>query len=273
MSDVNPSEHSMRPLYWLGNVAKTSVVDQMLSSLQINGPLVIFDYGCGDGGDWPHILRQYPHIKLIGYEPDSRSSQSAQRRLDGHNAEIHTGDAITSLQFRADFIVSFSVFEHVYGRTEFLIHAKRLLADEGTFFLNYDDGHFRYVVDLARPSTWGVPLREWLRSTISPPMAALGITRRYQRRVIADEVDLLIATAGFSIQHVAYHNLACLKQLFKTIHPHQREVFVRHWLEAELALNGDCAANLTGPLYGDRVNLWQHMPTRTLCLRHRSPCL
>ena len=269
MSDESQSAHSMRPLYWLGNVAKTSIVDQILKTQRTSGPLVIFDYGCGDGGDWPHILRQHPHIKLIGYEPDPRSSQSAQRRLEGHNADIHTGDAIASLQFRADYIVSFSVLEHVYNRTDFLMHAKRLLADEGTFFLNYDDGHFRYLVDLARPSTWGTPFREWLRSRVSPPMAGLGLSRRYQRRVIADEVDLLIASAGFSIQHVAYHNLACLKQLFKTIPPHQREVFARHWLEVELALNRDCAANLGTPLYGDRVNLWQHMPTRTLCLRHR----
>ncbi len=269
MSDETRSAHVRRPLYWLGNSAKTSIVAEILERHQAGEALLIFDYGCGDGGDWPKILGEHSSIKLIGYEPDPASFRQAQQRLEGYNVELHTGEEIASLQLRADYIVSFSVLEHVCDRTAFLSHAKRLLADGGMCFLNYDDGHFRYGIEFNRPSTWGSPLREWLRSTMSPPLAALGLSRRYQRRVVAEDIDRLIARQGFSIQRVAYHNLTCLKQLYKTVPSHQQEAFVRHWLEIESALNRDCAANMTVVCHGDRVNLWQYMPTRTLYLRHK----
>lgn len=257
-----------RRSYWVGNIAKTRIIDDILAAHPASAPLTIFDYGCGDGGDWNHILSDYAHICLVGYEPDAASAARARKSLRGLSAEIFTADAIQTLDLAADYIVSFSVFEHVVDRRQFLAHAKRLLAPAGVFYLNYDDGHFRNRLDLAQIDTWLPALRSFARTLASGPAAAMGQPSKYQRRVAASKADSLAVEVGFCIVRSDYHNLIDLKELAKTMPEDQREAYARWWLAAEQELNARFRFDLARPRYGDTANLWQQMVTRTLTLRH-----
>lgn len=258
----------LQKLYWLGNVAKSRVIADILANSQDRRSITVFDYGCGDGGDWPAILSDHPHLRLVGYEPSYLTCRMARARLQGLAADIFCGNEIVGLSLQADYIVSFSVLEHVVNRLEFLGYAKRILAPEGIFYLNYDDGHFRCLLDLSRPATWMPACRSWARTVLSRPLASVGRVARYQRRVVADEVESLAIQTGFRIDRIDYHNLACLKELAKTIPVEKRQKYTRWWLEIEADMNDQFMIHLSEMRYGDDVNLWHHMLSRTMCLRH-----
>ena len=250
--------------YWLGNVAKNRVISKILGDNLDTLKIIIFDYGCGDGGDWPQVLRDNDYLQLVGYEPNRPKYERAVYRLANLNAELFTGDTIESLDIKADYIVSFSVFEHVVNKMEYLYHARRLLADHGLFFLNYDDGHFRNVLDLQDYTTWIPAIRPRFRTLISPLMAKLGDESNYQRRVIAEEVDQMVKRAGFSIEQVDYHNLACLKGLAKSIPDYKKQDFSSWWLDTEITLNDQFKFAMPNRNKGDHINLWLQMASRTI---------
>jgi SAM-dependent methyltransferase len=254
-------------LYWLGNAAKMAIIEEILARFPGPQPVVIFDYGCGAGGDWPDILSTYPHLRLIGYEPHGPSAAEARRRLQSARAEVLTDDAVAALSFSADVIVSFSVFEHVIDRDSFLRRARRLLAPDGIFFLNYDDGHFRYGIDLGYPANWIERIRSALRTIVSGPLATLGFPSRYQRRVVARDADRLVLQNGFDIERIDYANIDDFKKLAKTIPENQRQDFSRLWIETEYKLNKYFRKKLPSERFGDDNNLWQVMSSRTLVLR------
>ncbi len=173
-------------LYWFGNAAKAKIIQEILrdiSKREIGNRVLIFDYGCGTGGDWPRVLNDYPSIHLVGYDPNRSAIEVAKTRLQGFSAELLTGDQLQSMPFLADYIVSFSVFEHVYDRLAYLQTAKTHLAEDGIFYLNYDDGHFRNMLDLNAPRAWPVTLRVWLHNLLSSSLAKLGWKAQFQRRV------------------------------------------------------------------------------------------
>lgn len=259
---------SKSSLYWVGNIAKSRVIDDILKECTPKQSALIFDYGCGDGGDWPAILRENPWLRLVCYEPFSPSYKKAARRLHGKKAKIFGGNDIETLSLQADYIVSFSVFEHVVNRSAFLHHAKRLLAPKGKLLLNYDDGHFRNHLDITRPTSWLPTLRSFLRTIVSPALATFGFQSGYQRRVSASELDTLVRKAGFYIERVDYQNLPCLKNLIKTLPPRLHQDYAAWWLQTEMQLNKNFRLNLSTKSYGDNVNLWAEMASRTVHLRH-----
>lgn len=199
------------------------------------GEVTVFDYGCGDGGDWPNIVHDHPRIKVVGFEPDKKRAAIARTRIPLVDAPKDVS---------ADVIVSFSVFEHVRDRPAYLATAKRALKQNGVFFLNYDDGHFR------------VPYLKFLYARL----------RDYHRRVEREEADRLIAEAGFSVESCFYNNVQDLKTLYKVVPNEQREEYVRAWMAFEDAANE--FRDRVSPTMGDDCNLWRVMNSRTLKLRH-----
>jgi SAM-dependent methyltransferase len=253
-------------LYWYGNAAKIEIIDEILAAA--NGrAITVFDYGCGDAGDWPQILRDHPNVRLIGYEPGS-NARAAAERLQGLDARIYSGNEIETLEGPADYIVSFSVFEHVYDRPAYLRHARRILAPGGTFMLNYDDGHFRNVVDLARLREAIPEVRSRMHNVLQPLLGAAGMRGNYQRRVARKDADALIASAGFRVDREAYHNVRSLKLLARGIAEEKRQEFARFWVGVEQELNRRFL-DRSKETMGDDANLWREMMSRTLWLRHR----
>jgi ubiquinone/menaquinone biosynthesis C-methylase UbiE len=101
---------TQKRLYWTGNAAKAKVIREILDDprVQSGQEVLIFDYGCGAGGDWKVILQEFRNLSIIGYDPSQKSVEIAKEKLKGENAEFLTGDELNSKDFKADFIVSFS---------------------------------------------------------------------------------------------------------------------------------------------------------------------
>lgn len=245
------------------------ILEEIIAWVHRRSPdrVLVFDYGCGDARYWKPILEAVPNIELIGYDPDRSAIERAWKFLKGFRCQFYTGDPMHELNFRADFIVSLSVLERVYDREAYLRHAKRLLAPDGTFYLNYDDGHFRLRLDLGQPNTWPLVLREYVHNLLAPLLARTGFTSRFQARVSRGLIDQLVLRVGFKVERAFYSNLECFKGLAKYIPEEKREAFLRLWMSVEDRLNEEFLHE-GDEFYGDRVNLWRFMGSRTLVLRH-----
>ena len=260
-------------LYWFGNCAKAKIINEIVQYIQCHpGEVLVFDYGCGNGGDWPNILTDYPQVTLIGYDPSEKSIQVAKSRLKGFNAELFTGSQLNDQQFKAHFIISFSVLEHVYDRRKYLQAARTHLRDDGIFYLNYDDGHFRNYLDLNRPELWRQSLREWLNNIMAHTRAGLGNISSFQARVQRNKIDRLVKESGLEVTSAYYSNLANFKGLYKTIPSADRESFMRFWIEVEDKLNSLFLTETASAVFGDHANLWQFMTSRTLVLKLKRIC-
>lgn len=253
--------------YWWGNAAKSHVIAQILTQIRDDRPCVVFDYGCGDGGYWPQILRDYPQIQWWGFEPQTQRRQIAQKRLAGLSAQVVGWEELQTTQINANFIVSFSVLEHVYHRRQYLEMAQKHLAPQGIFYLNYDDGHFRPLLDVSQPKTWLPTLKVAVHNWVAPLLARVGYLAPFQQRVIQAEIDQLIREMGWQVEQIFYSNLECLKSLIKTLPDAEKSAFTQVWVELETTLNQKFAHTGTEHL-GDASNLWTVMPSRTLVLTH-----
>ncbi|MFM8989401.1 MAG: class I SAM-dependent methyltransferase, partial [Alphaproteobacteria bacterium] len=83
--------------YFLGNAAKSRVVGLILERARRvpeSREFLVFDHGCGGGGDWPDILDDNPFIRYVGYDPDPRSLRRAFDRLQGRKARFLSADEL-----------------------------------------------------------------------------------------------------------------------------------------------------------------------------------
>ena len=238
-------------LAWYGNAAKMRIIARVVADGQ---PKTVFDFGAGGGAGWAETLRLHPEITLIAYEPHPPSARRLRRSVP--TAQVYDGDA-AKVDAEADIAVSFSVFEHVADRPAYLRHAMRSLRPGGTFFLNYDDGHFRHP---------GSTL-DALRNRLAPILPSIGLKGLYQATVRKDDADRMVAEAGFVMIHDRYENLEGMKELAKTIPPGARADFARIWLALEDELNARFCQVTGRVFHGDATNLWRELASRTLELR------
>jgi SAM-dependent methyltransferase len=244
--DVNRVEAAA--MAWFGNAAKMRIIKRLVSDGQ---PKVIFDYGAGRGAGWAETLRLFPQLELIAYEPDPDSAQAFAAAVP--SAKLLVGDA-KGVSVSADVIVSFSVFEHVADRAAYLSHAYRALKPGGSFFLNYDDGHFRQP---------GLTFDN-VRNRLAPVLPAIGLTRYYQATVAQADADSMVKDAGFEIVADRYENLEGMKRLARTVPLAARADFASLWLDLEARLDGQFRTETSESFHGDRTNLWRELASRTL---------
>lgn len=252
-------------LLWTGNAAKARILSLILADERPR--LTVLDYGAGRGGGWPEALRRRPGIELVCFEPDAEAAAALSSALSGLPGRVLSEAQFQTADFQADYIVSFSVLEHVYDREAYLAHAKRLLAPGGVFHLNYDDGHFRTALDLDEAREWKLNVAETVLNRVAGVLPKVGRIGLYQSRVVRDDIDRMIADAGLSIAEERYENLRSLKNLAKTIPAERVQEFTRWWIGVEDDLNARFR-NRTDARMGDDTNLWREMASRTLVLRH-----
>ena len=236
---------------WFGNAAKMRIIGRIVAD---GMPKTVFDYGAGGGSGWAETLRLHPEITLAAYEPDPSSARRLRQSVP--TAQVYDGEA-GGVRVDADIAVSFSVFEHVADRSSYLHHAMRCLKPGGTFFLNYDDGHFRHP---------GSQIAA-LRNRFAAILPQIGLTRYYQATVLKDDADRLIAEVGFVTIDERYENLEGMKNLSKTIDSAAKADFAEMWLALENRLNAEFRRTTSEVFQGDRTNLWREMASRTLELR------
>lgn len=234
-------------IYWHGNAAKTWVLQRLLD----DGARSVIDHGCGAGGHWPDVLADHPGISYLGWDPNRRSAAKARRR--GLNVS-------TEFPFvRVDAVVSFSVLEHVRDRARYMAEARAVLSDEGRFYLNYDDGHFRTRFDPDLSMRDNV---ESAKALIHNRLARF-MGSGYQRRVTPGEAYHLARRVGLEIVESRYHNLEAFKWLSRYC---DGDEFMAMWADVEERLNAEVDVR-DERLRGDDSVLWQVMASKTLVLR------
>jgi SAM-dependent methyltransferase len=246
-------------VYWPGNVAKHRIVKLLAQSGQA---IHVLDYGAGNGGNWPELLRRFPHISLTAFEPHEPSCvQLRQRFSDLPNARV-VSQVVQADQ--VDAVVSFSVLEHVFDRPAYIETAFRWLRPGGLFYLSYDDGHFRRKLDLSFPDLG--PIREHVCNLGASLWPKIGKIGWYQSRVRKADADDMIAKAGFEIVGERYENMESMKRLACAMSGREQAEFMEFWMETETTLNARFAV-LGKERLGDANLLWREMATRTVELR------
>jgi SAM-dependent methyltransferase len=237
-----------------GNSAKLFCLRRLET---IQGPMTLLDMGCGDGSPFAEFLSTHRNIRYIGVDPSRSAIERGRKLLAGLNAELHHGHA-ELFSAQADLIVSFSVFEHVVRRREYMQAVARNLKPEGTAYINYDAGHF------LTPSTTS-PLRTALRAArqglaqaIKNPLVRLGLPLYYERFVRESDFARDCSSAGLRIIESYSFNTA-LKSVSKAVRT-GREDFTERWLEIEMWLNEHCEpyADDLAPLFWSRCHVLAH---------------
>lgn len=251
--------------YWQGNIEKIRILDEVLSSG--DGPVKVLDFGAGRGGDWVNVLQDNPNLFLYAYEPAISSRRELIEKFTGvENVQCISEDELKILK-DIDYIVSFSVFEHVVDKRNYLKLAYDALKQNGIFYLNYDDGHFRGVLDFYRFDELKKVIREFIYHWRFRKGIGSKNPDEYRHRVTLEEAGNLIKDAGFTIGSVRFGNLSNFKDLTKTVPEGSKEEFADFWLSVEDELNTRFKTTMQTPLYGGKCNLWSVMGSVTMALQ------
>jgi 2-polyprenyl-3-methyl-5-hydroxy-6-metoxy-1,4-benzoquinol methylase len=218
-------------LWTVGNTAKLHTLNRIAEAAsQTTECLTIIDLGCGEGKNFIRLMQHFPHLHYVGIEPSTADCAAARANLPVDRTTIIQGYAYEGIRHQLpqphyDFVVSFSVLEHVYRREDYFRFIAACLKPNGRAFINYDAGHF------VQPT-----LRERLKNIVGPILARLGDESRYQAFVHEADVQRWIRAAGLTIVDNAMFNTR-LKGVYKTLPEAQRAAFMPRWLELELWLN------------------------------------
>jgi cyclopropane fatty-acyl-phospholipid synthase-like methyltransferase len=240
----------------IGNAAKLYCLNWIEAYLKTQPePISILDLGCGSGSNFAALLKRYPQVAYVGVEPSAEGIAQARRTLAGLNATLihdYAYDAVRPKlpQPHYDVVVSFSVFEHVYQRLDYLRLVQACLKPTGYALINYDSGHFH--------STYW---RERVKNIVGPLLATFGNQAYYQAFVREADFRRMAQEAGLQITEAKSFNTH-LKGVYKHIPEAQRPAFMQHWLEIETWMN-DAAA----PYDDSKASTWH---TRNFILRKAS---
>ena len=193
-------------------------------------PIRILDLGSGTSNNFVKLLQRYPQVHYIGIEPSAAACQVARQKLPSNQATI-INDYAYDIRGRlvdepVDFVVSFSVMEHVVQRQRHLTSAAACMDNNSYFLINYDAGHFVYPKNL----------KERAKNIIGPLLALVGNERYYQRFVKEADFRRMATEAGLQIEDAKSFNTHC-KGIHKAVPPEFQDEHMRRWLDYELWLN------------------------------------
>jgi 2-polyprenyl-3-methyl-5-hydroxy-6-metoxy-1,4-benzoquinol methylase len=207
-----------------GNTAKLYCLERIAALAAERGPLTILDLGCGVGANFSGLLTRHPDVTYVGVDTDAEACAAARVTLSGFRAEIVCGSAYGLDRGQFDVVASLSVLEHIRDRRAYIETIAKSLRPNGRAYLIADNGHF---VD-RHP-------RELLKTTLGRARALTGSDRWYQAFVREDEVRGLLAGAGLDVLEARSFN-SSLKDVYRHVPPEGRDLFMRRWLDAELAV-------------------------------------
>lgn len=213
-----------------GNSAKLYCLNWIEQYARDKSAVTLLDLGCGTASNFVNLLKRYDHIHYVGVEPSAADCERARQNTAGLNATIINTYAYDlygrHIHEKAHLVVSFSVFEHVYRRLDYLRSVRACIRNDGYFVINYDAGHF------VMPKN----LRERAKNWLGPVLARLGRERYYQSFVRQADFEAFCRQAGFKITEVKSFNTH-LKGVCKHMPPESRDAFMLRWLDFELWMN------------------------------------
>jgi hypothetical protein len=256
---------SEESLYWYGNVAKFEIANQIKSiAHSTDRELVVVDLGAGRGGDWDLLAAECPNVRICLWEPHGPTSKYLEGRFNGTGIEIHR--ELESLQGIADIGTSLSVLEHVDKKISHFQNASNILKKDGIFFMNFDDGHFRYSsTNIFSLREYRLPLAEAWRTTLSGYSKKLLPTNRFQKKVSLSEFLRCIDESDLELISMRFRHLAEIKGVSKKVgKPDSQLQFMRNWLDFETrAENAIAKSNQSSSI----ETCWELFATRTAVLK------
>ena len=180
---------------------------------------------------WPPFLQQVQHVTFHGADPNDKAVSEARANLPQFRGNIHVGRGEESGELfpqKFDVIVSQSVLEHVYQRTNFVKSICAALKDDGVLLLTYGSQHFK--------EGFGTTIR----NLTSQMLAFAGLDRYYAKRVDEAAFERLLTQNQMRIAEKMYLSLTQVKMAHKLIASAlPRDQCTLLWLELEERLNQD----------------------------------
>ena len=245
-----------------------STKHEFLYKLKLNGRQVL-DLGCGDASYWIQVLDNNPECQLFLYEPDRKVLDKAKNALVGRNVTFLS--ELDSLKDNTlDVITCFAVLEHVFNLNEFFEVLKRLLAKNGTAYINYDDGHFRNAMYLSRSR--GFRIRNSLKTKLSFLWRILSWYSKYQKPINANGLNVLISKNELRIAGERYHSIDSLEIISGSLSLAEREEIFPLAMKLEEFLNSKLSKNAVHGLRG-HSEIFSICSSRTLTLVHTAKSL
>lgn len=210
----------------IGNAAKRYCLRIIADAARDRETVRVLDLGCGDGRGVAGLLRLYPHIEYVGIEPDRQAARRAGEALSRPGVTILEGsdDVLPATAYGSfDFVISFSVLEHVRQRSTYIATCAKAMGPEGQILINYDAGHFV-------TGAW----KDRIKTAVSPALRLARIDRHYQGFVKRAEFAAAVEAAGLAVVEEKWFNAYTLKRLSAAL---ARDVFDDVWLAAELHFN------------------------------------
>jgi hypothetical protein len=226
---------SENTLLWFGNVAKFEIGNEIKSiANSTDRELVVVDLGAGRGGDWDKIAAECRNVRICLWEPHKPTLKYLEKRFHGSNIEIH--ENLESLNGIADIGTSLSVLEHVDKKISHFQIASLILNKEGIFYMNFDDGHFRYSSEnIFSLGEYRLPLAEAWRTVLSKFPKKILATNKFQKKVLLNEFLQCIEQSDLELVSVRFRHLAGIKATSRLINDHDfRLEFMNAWLDFEI---------------------------------------
>ncbi len=248
-------------LYWYGNVAKFEIANEIRSlAMNTDRELVVVDLGAGRGGDWHLLAAECPNLRICLWEPHRPTSEFLESRFRGTHIEIHSD--LSSLKGIADIGTSLSVLEHVDRKKTHFQIVSEVLKKDGIFFMNFDDGHFRYSsANVFSLKEYRLPLAEAWRTALSRISKALVPTNKFQKKVLLEEFLRCIDESELELISIRFRHLGEIKAVSKELLELDAQLqFMKNWLCFE-----STAESLIRKTYEDQTmkKCWDLFATRT----------
>ncbi len=256
---------SEESLLWFGNLAKFEIANEIKSiARSTDQKLVVVDLGAGRGGDWDLVAAECQNVRICLWEPHKPTSRYLEKHFKGLNVEIHQD--IESLEGIADIGTSFSVLEHVDKKLSHFQTASRILKKDGIFFMNFDDGHFRYSsTNVFSLGTYRLPLSEAWRTLLSRSPKKLLATNKFQKKVLLNDFLQCIEQSDLELISMRYRHLTGIKDISKQINEHDFQLqFMKNWLDFEIETEKMIARSYKN---NSMEKCWELFATRTAVFR------
>jgi cyclopropane fatty-acyl-phospholipid synthase-like methyltransferase len=199
--------------------SKFFVIGEIEKMLVQKPDLVVADLGSGKSKNFVELLKKYPQMRYVGFEPNVSEAAHAREVLKQFsNASIEGrlgyGEGEERWHEKFDVVVSLSVLEHVKDLDTFLEFSIDLLKQGGRIIHLYDLGHALYPSNIKE--RFHVALCNFSQKYSF--VKKLIPETKFAAYVHLSHVKDVLQKNGIEVERVTWHNNPFLVALLKKIH-------------------------------------------------------